>query len=90
MVGKNSTTNLAGQPSGPFPQHNGWRPRAIGAMAGCIITALIGMMSVVWYAFGGQLDHEDVADEVRRELEAKKDGGLIKRNIKKGLAGLKK
>ena len=90
VVGKMSTTDLKGEPSGPFPQRNGWRPKAMGALAGTILAALCGMAAVVWYAFGGQLDHEDIADEVRRELEAKKDGGLIKRNIKKGLAGLKK
>ncbi|KAM0746530.1 laccase [Meredithblackwellia eburnea MCA 4105] len=82
-VGKNSTTNLSGEATGPKPQVNGWRPRAIGALAGTILAALFGMGAVVWYAFGGQLDHEDLEDEVRRELEAKKDGGLIKRNVKK-------
>lgn len=56
-----------------MPQHNGWRPRAIGALAGTILAALFGMSFVVWYAFGGQLDHEDIADEVRRELETKKE-----------------
>ncbi|KAL8278893.1 hypothetical protein RQP46_008764 [Phenoliferia psychrophenolica] len=90
VAGKNSTTNFHGEAVGPFPQKNGWRPRAIGALAGTILAALVGMAAVVWYAFGGQLDVEDIADEVRREIAAKKDGGLIKRNVVKGFRAMKK
>lgn len=89
-AGRNSTTNLAGEAVGPFPQHTGWTPTAIGAMAGTILAALAGMAAVIWYAFGGQLDAEDVEDEVRRAIEAKKDGGLIRRNVVKRWRGLKK
>lgn len=81
-VGLMSVTNLKGEKLGPYPQILGWRPRGIGAMAGCVLTALLGMVTVVWYAFGGQLDADDLDDEVRRELEKKKKGGLIKRGIK--------
>ncbi|KAK4701689.1 iron transport multicopper oxidase, partial [Phenoliferia sp. Uapishka_3] len=90
VAGKNSTSDFSGEAKGPFPQKNGWRPRAIGALAGTILAALFGMGAVVWYAFGGQLDAEDVADEVRREIAAKKDGGLIRRNVVKGWRGMTK
>lgn len=33
----------------------GWTPKAIGALAGCIITALLGVLTVVWYSFGSVL-----------------------------------
>ncbi|SGY78825.1 BQ5605_C008g04964 [Microbotryum silenes-dioicae] len=82
-VGKFSTTDLAGVARGPYPQVLGWRPKGIGALAGCIITALLGMVTVVWYALGGQLDDEELEAEVDRELEAKKNGGLIKRGARK-------
>jgi len=86
-VGKNSTTNLSGQVLGPYPQILGWRPKGIGALAGSILAALFGMISVVWYAFvGGQLDEDEMEAEVDRELEKKKDGGLIRRNVKKAFA----
>ncbi|KAI5479835.1 laccase [Pseudohyphozyma bogoriensis] len=89
IAGKNSTTDLKGEALGPYPQNNGWHAKGIGAMAGCILTALVGMAGVVWYAFGGQLDAEDVEDEVRRELEAKKDGGVIKRGFKSAFGSKK-
>jgi iron transport multicopper oxidase len=43
-------------------------------MAGCIITALIGIGSVVWYGWG-PLDEEDVEEEVKRKVAAKKGRG---------------
>jgi iron transport multicopper oxidase len=39
-------------------------------LAGCIVTALIGFGSVVWYGWGG-LDEGEVEEEVRRKMEAK-------------------
>jgi iron transport multicopper oxidase len=41
-----------------------------------------GMATVVWYAMGGQLDADELHEEVVRELEKKKKGGLIKRGVK--------
>lgn len=89
-VGKNSTTDLAGVIRGPYPQVLGWRPKGIGALAGTVLAALFGMLCVVWYALGGQLDEDEVEDEVRRELEQKKEGGLLKRSFKKAVASAKK
>lgn len=52
-AGKMSATDLDGSVVGPFPQKLGWKPKGIVAMAGCVLTALIGMLTVVWYAWGG-------------------------------------
>ncbi|ORY53401.1 Cupredoxin [Leucosporidium creatinivorum] len=81
-VGKMSLTDFAGAVRGPYPQILGWRPKGIGALAGCILTALLGMATVVWYAFGGQLDADELHEEVVRELKKKEKGGLIKRGVK--------
>lgn len=52
-------------------------------MAGCVISALLGMLTVVWYAVGGQLDVEELEEEVQRKLDAKQaaGGGYIKRGF---------
>lgn len=44
-VGKMSLTDFAGAVRGPYPQILGWRPKGIGALAGCILTALLGKCS---------------------------------------------
>ncbi|GAA6021208.1 hypothetical protein JCM11491_001607 [Sporobolomyces phaffii] len=84
-AGKMSTTDLKGAPTGPRDQTHitGWTPKAKGALAGCVITALLGMLTVVWYAVGGQLDIEELEEEVQRKLEAKQaaGGGYLKRGF---------
>ncbi|KAF5383086.1 hypothetical protein D9615_005079 [Tricholomella constricta] len=70
-VGKASTTDLEGLPLGPFPQTLGWRPKGIVAMFGCVLTAVLGMVSVAWYMLGGQMTDEEVEDEVRQRIAAK-------------------
>ena len=48
-AGHNSTTDLSGLKVGPYPQRLGWHSKGIGAMAGCVLTALCGMCSAeVW------------------------------------------
>ncbi|BGP10757.1 ferroxidase fet3 [Rhodotorula toruloides] len=87
-AGKMSVTDLSGAPHGPVDQYAaglfGWTPRAKGALAGCVLTALIGMLTVVWYAVGGQLDEDELQEEVHRDMEKKKaaGGGLLKRGFK--------
>nr|BAU94255.1 laccase [Pholiota microspora] len=66
-----SATDLSGLPLGPFPQVLGWRPKGIGAMFGCVLTAVLGMASVVWYALGGHISEEEIEHEVREALAAK-------------------
>ncbi|KAM0786927.1 hypothetical protein ACM66B_002349 [Microbotryomycetes sp. NB124-2] len=87
-AGKFSVTDLKGAPHGPYPQKLGWHAKGIGALAGTIIAALLGMAAVVWYALGGQLEEEELDEQVRAEMEKKKDGGLIKRNVKKAVKKL--
>ncbi|EPQ53867.1 ferroxidase [Gloeophyllum trabeum ATCC 11539] len=70
-AGHASATDLSGLPEGPFPQHNGWHPKGVGAMFGCVLTAVIGMATVTWYSFGGNLTDEEVERETR-ERQAKK------------------
>ncbi|KAF8886132.1 ferroxidase [Infundibulicybe gibba] len=70
-----STTNLEGLPLGPFPQKLGWFPKGIGAMAGCVLTAVVGMASVIWYAFGGSISEEEIEREVREAIAKKEKRG---------------
>ena len=44
-------------------------------MAGCVLAAVLGMASVVWYARGEQLSEEEVEEETRRKVEEKKRRG---------------
>lgn len=69
-VGLFSTSDLTGQPLGPYPIAAGWTPRAKGAMAGCVLSALIGICSVVWYSWGA-LDDEEIEAEERRKHDQK-------------------
>jgi iron transport multicopper oxidase len=72
VVGKNSTTDFAGQPWGPFPLKLGWTPKAIGAMCGCIITFLVGLATIIWYGHG-DLSEDELEEEVRRDIEIKQN-----------------
>lgn len=75
-AGHNSTTDLSGLKVGPYPQRLGWRPKGIGAMAGCVIAALLGMLSVVWYVLGGGLDEGEVEGAAREKIEKKEKKAL--------------
>jgi len=80
-----STTDLTGLPLGPYPQKLGWHQKGIGAMAGCVLAAVLGMASVVWYALGGVISEEEMEHEVREAIAAKekrgKFFGLLKRPV---------
>jgi len=82
-AGHASTTDLSGLQLGPFPQNDGWHTKGILALTGCVLTAVIGMITVVWYAMGGALNDEEIEQEVRAAQAAKmKRGrlfGLLKR-----------
>lgn len=74
IVGQN-TTSTAGFPRslyGPSIQIPGFHARGAGALAGTILAALLGMAAVVWYAMGGQLDEDEVREEVEREMALKR------------------
>jgi len=70
-AGHTDPNDLQGLPAGPFPQILGWRPRGIGAMAGCVLTAVIGMLTVTWYALGGHISDAEMEHEERVAAEAK-------------------
>jgi iron transport multicopper oxidase len=70
-AGHADITDFSGWRLGPFPQILGWRPKGIGAMAGCVLTAVLGMAFVVWYALGGGMTDEEVEREVREHLKQK-------------------
>ncbi|KDQ60117.1 Ferroxidase [Jaapia argillacea MUCL 33604] len=74
-AGHNSTTDLSGLTEGPFPQNNGWHAKGIGAMFGCVLTAVIGMVTVTWYSFGGDLTEEEMEREALTKQEAKERKG---------------
>ncbi|KAJ7731143.1 Fet3 protein [Mycena maculata] len=79
-----STTDLDGLPLGPYLQNNGWHARGEGAMAGCVLTAVLGMLTVMWYSlFGGRISEEEVEHEVREALAAKEKRGRFFGLLKK-------
>ena len=70
-AGHASATDLSGLPLGPYQQKVGWQPKGIGAMAGCVLAAVLGMISVVWYALGGEVTDEEIAEQVQAKREKK-------------------
>lgn len=81
-----SPTDLVGLPLGPYPQVLGWKPKGIVAMFGCVLTAVLGMISVVWYALGEHFTEE----EMEREARDTEDKKAARRAATKGLFGLRK
>jgi hypothetical protein len=41
--------NLSGEPAPPSPLPGGFTAKGYGAMAGCVIAAVIGMGTIIWY-----------------------------------------
>ncbi|TFK41495.1 Fet3 protein [Crucibulum laeve] len=76
-----STDNLKGLPLGPFPQKLGWHPKGIGAMAGTVLSAVLGMAAVIWYALGGHISEDEIEHEVRTKLDAKAAKGQNSRRF---------
>ncbi|KAI6021056.1 Fet3 ferroxidase [Pisolithus marmoratus] len=73
-AGHASATDLSGLPLGPYQQKLGWLPKGILAMTGCVLTAVIGMLTVVWYSMGEGDSDEEIEEETRRRLAAKANG----------------
>lgn len=63
--------DLSGWKLGPFQQVLGWHPKGIGAMAGCVLTAVLGMLTVTWYSLGGHISEAEMEHEARLHQEAK-------------------
>ncbi|KAF9530009.1 ferroxidase [Crepidotus variabilis] len=70
-AGNSDPTDLTGLTAGPYPQILGWHPKGIGAMAGCVLAAVLGMLTVVWYAIGSHTSDEQIEREVTQQIEAK-------------------
>ncbi|CAO3679408.1 unnamed protein product [Umbelopsis ramanniana] len=58
--------DLSGAPSGVDMIYDGFTAKGKGAMAACIISALIGMGTIVWYA-QGQVSHPAAAPPATKE-----------------------
>ena len=43
--------DLTGEPSAPPPLPAGFTAKGYGAMAGCVVAALMGLITIVWYGF---------------------------------------
>ncbi|KAL0578124.1 ferroxidase fet3 [Marasmius crinis-equi] len=76
-AGHSSADDLAGLTTGPFPQRLGWTPKAIGVMFSCVLAAVLGMASVVWYSFGGDITDEEYEHEAKMKMEAKERKGKL-------------
>ncbi|KAJ2001172.1 ferroxidase fet3 [Coemansia thaxteri] len=55
--------DLRGAPEGPYPYPLGWTRKAKGAMAGCVLSALVGFATIVWYGWSSQQSYRAVAAE---------------------------
>ncbi|CEH17048.1 multi-copper partial [Ceraceosorus bombacis] len=53
-AGLNSTTDFEGLQAEPTYLVTGWTPKAVGALTGCIITALCGIAAVIAYGYTEQ------------------------------------
>ncbi|WAR53656.1 hypothetical protein PtB15_3B164 [Puccinia triticina] len=63
--------DLSTAPHGPFPQKPGFHARGILSMAACIISSLIGVLTIVWYTRGEQFDDEEVEREILEKIRSK-------------------
>ncbi|KAJ2608512.1 ferroxidase fet3 [Coemansia sp. RSA 1365] len=55
--------DLEGLPTGPFPYPFGWTRKAKGALAGCVIAALIGILAIIWQGWRGKDKYKQVVSE---------------------------
>ncbi|ESK96308.1 multicopper oxidase [Moniliophthora roreri MCA 2997] len=76
-AGHQGVEDLSGLRLGPYPQKLGWRPKGIGAMFGCVLTAVLGMATVTWYSIGGGISDEEMEREERERLDAKAQKGRL-------------
>ncbi|PWN45159.1 putative iron transport multicopper oxidase [Ceraceosorus guamensis] len=62
-AGFNSTTDFEGLQAEPTYLVTGWTPKAVGALTGCIITALCGIAAVVAYGYTEQESSDEQQEE---------------------------
>jgi iron transport multicopper oxidase len=63
--------DLSTAPQGPFPQISGFHARGILSMAACIVSSLIGVLTIIWYTRGEQFNDEEVEQEFLEKIKAK-------------------
>ena len=76
-AGHASGTDLSGLPVGTHPQDNGGHTKGILAMFGCVLTAVLGMGSAVWYTLGGGLSDAEVEEQWRKNHARKEARGKL-------------
>ncbi|KAK0542740.1 ferroxidase fet3 [Tilletia horrida] len=69
-AGLNSTTEFGSLPVAHHYLESGWTAKAVGAFVGCILTALLGLATVAFYAYGGMHDPEGDEEEEDDAQEA--------------------
>ncbi|KAJ1727134.1 ferroxidase fet3 [Coemansia biformis] len=64
--------DLTGAPDGPYLYPFGWTTKAKGAMAGCILSALVGFCAIVWYGWSSKKSYHSlpVADNADDSIES--------------------
>jgi iron transport multicopper oxidase len=83
-AGHASATDLSGLPLGPGFQKLGWLAKGIWAMAGCVLTTIFGILTVVWYStMGGIISEQEIEEQVRQRIEEKKRKGKFFGLLKK-------
>ena len=65
----NSTTNFGALPAPPKLLVTGWTDTMIGTFVACIISAIIGLVTICWYGFSTAGEEED-EDEDEKDAES--------------------
>ena len=55
--------DLTGEPSAPPPLPAGFTAKGYGAMAGCCIAAITGLITIVWYGFTDIPEETEIATQ---------------------------
>ncbi|KAJ2761905.1 ferroxidase fet3 [Coemansia sp. BCRC 34490] len=61
--------DLEGAPDGPFPYPIHWTRKARGAMAGCVLSALVGFATIFWYGWSSKKTYATTAASPARLAE---------------------
>lgn len=55
--------DLTGEPSAPPPLPGGFTAKGYGAMAGCCIAAVMGMITIIWYGITDSPDSQEESSQ---------------------------
>jgi len=62
--------DLSTAPHGPFPQVSGFHTRGILSLAACIISSLLGVVTIIWYARGEQFNDAQIEQEILDKINS--------------------